>query len=309
LNFSKTRQNTGLFGIILNFVFYLLFSGIDRFLLDNRDHTELTNVLKTANFEFFPLCLMNGTWSIRKNGQKRLFLLYRDILFTFVQYINIFFDFYLDRQLMGLVAMSNSKLKHVSILSVCILCIVTPAIILAKLSISMVGIDYFILIYTTCLTLICSMFISIATYLLLMFDESPKSEGRIFLLKTFNFRFLMIKSLILSLNGIYAVSFESFSLWRLGFAFFEGWLALKYARKIQIENEQRQVSISKIKSLLQFNVQSFTQMKKRKNMLNNEQDGDDNDDLLQNQKEFEEAQNEKYMILFVKHYEHFFNFC
>jgi len=107
----------------------------------------------------------------------------------------------------------------------------------------------------------------------------------------------MIKSLILSLNGIYAVLFESFSLLRLSFAFIEGWMALKFARDIQIENEQRQKSISKINSLLQFNIQSFTQMKKRKNMLNNKQD----DDLIQNQNEFEEAQNEKYMILFVKH--------
>ena len=157
------------------------------------------------------------------------------------------------------------RLKHVKILSVCILCFATPAIILTELSASIwVGMDYFILIYATCLTVICSVFISIATYLLLMFDESPNSEERIFLLKTFNFRFLMIKSLILSLNRIYAVLFESFSLLRLSFAFIEGWLALKFARNLQIENEQRQVSISKIKSLLQFNIQSFTQMKMRK---------------------------------------------
>ena len=106
--------------------------------------------------------------------------------------------------------------------------------------IHMVGMDYFILIYATCLTVICSVFISIGTYLLLMLDESnPKSEGRIFLLKTFNFRFQMIISLILSLNGIHAVLFESFSLLRLSFAFGHGWLALKLARNLQKEKLRR----------------------------------------------------------------------
>ena len=88
----------------------------------------------------------------------------------------------------------------------------------------------------TVMTVICSVFISIGTYLLLMFDESnPKSEGRIFLLKTFNFRFQMIESLTLSLNGISAALFESFSLLRLSFAFGHGWLALKLARNLKIK--------------------------------------------------------------------------
>ena len=83
------------------------------------------------------------------------------------------------------------RLKHVKILSVCILCIVTPAIILTELSASIwVGMDYFILIYATCLTVICSVFISIGTYLLLMLDESnPKSEGEKFFAENFQFSF------------------------------------------------------------------------------------------------------------------------
>jgi hypothetical protein len=104
---------------------------------------------------------------------------------------------------------------------------------------------------------------------------------------------------MLSINGVFAVLFESFSLIRLAIALYEGWVSRIFARTIEIENEQRKMSISKIKSLLHFNIQSFTQMKKRKILLNNEED-DDDDDLIRNQNEFEVAQNEKYIHFFYK---------
>ena len=106
---------------------------------------------------------------------------------------------------------------------------------------------------------------------------------------------------MLSINGVCAVLFESFSLIRLAIALYEGWVSWIFARTIEIENEQRKMSISKIKSLLHFNIQSFTQMKKRKILLNNEEDDDnDDDDLIRNQNEFEVAQNEKYIHFFYK---------
>jgi len=82
----------------------------------------------------------------------------------------------------------------------------------------------------------------------------------------------------------------------LAIALFEGWVAWNFARTIEIENEQRKMSISKMQSLLHFNIQSFTQMKKRKSPLLNKEEEDD-DDLIRIQNEFEEAQNEKYVCI------------
>ena len=109
------------------------------------------------------------------------------------------------------------------------------------------------------------------------------------MLKTFSFRILMTKSLILSLNGIYAVFFESFSLTRMAIALYEAWLAFDFARKIKNENEQRRVSFTMVKSLLPFNIQSFVQMRARKNFLYSYNE----DYWTRSQIEFEEAQNEK----------------
>ena len=109
------------------------------------------------------------------------------------------------------------------------------------------------------------------------------------MLKTFSFRFLMTKSIILSLNGIYAVFFESFSLTRMAIALYEAWLAFDFARKIKNENEQRKVSFTMVKSLSPFNIQSFAQVRARKSLLYNY----NQDFWTRSQIEFEEAQNEK----------------
>ena len=288
LNFSNTRQNTYILNYLLNFVFVLFFKGINLFLLNNRDHMEIINSLKILQSEFFHRSFMNGTWSMRKNEQKRLYALYKDILYSFVLYLNNFTCNYLDRKLMGLVAQTNRKLKHLKILSVCIFCIAISVLILTRLSASAVGINYFISIYVMCLTVIFIIFISIATYFILML-ESINTEERIFMLKTFSFGILMTKSLILSLNGIYAVFFESFSLTRMAIALYEAWLAFDFARKIKNENEQRKVSFTMVKSLLPFNIHTFAQMRARKNFLYSYNE----DYWTRSQIEFEEAQNEK----------------
>ena len=288
LNFLNTRQNTYILNFLLNFVFVLFFKGINRFLLNNRDHMELINEINYFQSEFFTRSFMNWTWSMRKNEQKRLCVLYKDILYSFVLYLNNFTCNYLDRQLMGLVAQTNRKLKHLKILNVCILCLVIPTFILTRLSASAVGINYFISIYVMCLTVIFLICISIATYSLLIFD-SINTEERIFKLKTLSFLFLLIKSIILSLNGIYAVLFESFSLTRMALVLCEALSAFVFAYKILTDNVQRKVSFTMVKSLLPFNIHSFVQMRARKNFLYS----DNEDYLTRSQIEFEEAQNEK----------------
>ena len=63
--------------------------------------------------EFLALCLMNGTWSIEEKMNKNVYSCYTGIFYIYIRwvYINTYFNFYLDRQLMGLVAMSNVQIK------------------------------------------------------------------------------------------------------------------------------------------------------------------------------------------------------
>jgi hypothetical protein len=262
-------------------MFCSLFKGITRVLLNNRDHLELVNWLSIGKINFYIHCLISGTWLKSINEQKRLFVVHRDILFTFLVYLEIFVMF-MDREIMGQVGGSNRKWKHVKVLNVCILFLVIPSVILANLSSSAMGMYYFINILVMCLSVICIVCITIVNYLLLTVDSID-----IFMFKGDYFH--MTKFLLLTLNGIYATFFESFSLTRLMISIYSGCFAIILNHTIQVENKQRQVSISKIESLLKFNFHSFMQTRMRKTILEEYNEGQ----LVWNQIEFEAAQNEK----------------
>jgi hypothetical protein len=75
---------------------------------------------------------------------------------------------------------------------------------------------------------------------------------------------------ILFLNGIYILFFESFGIFRLFSVVNDGIFAISHAYQNWNEYKRRKFSVSKIHDLPEFNIASFTQMKTKQNSTANE---------------------------------------